>query len=157
MRISDIAYAKSQISAFNAAADFRQRVPVSVNDRDKPKKRLSVAKDLVELGFTIHVDRRHLPEAKGVRGIACERLYKLARTERRPNVLDMMKNGEIAFIINSPSGQASREDEVKIRSTAISMKISHATNLAAAEACVKAMRSLRDQELTVKTLQEFHS
>ena len=68
----------------------------------------------------------------------------------------MMKNGEIQFVINTPSDQAAREDEVKIRSTAIAMKVSHATNLAAAEASVKAMRSLKEMELTVKPLQDYH-
>ena len=147
-----MAYAKSQISAFNPLPT-EGNVFLSVNDQDKPRA-VQVAKDLQELGFTIWSTGGTYQRLKD-EGIACERLFKL-HEERRPNVLDMMKNGEIAFIINSPSGQAARADEVKIRSTAISMKVSHATNLAAAEACTKAIRSLRDQELTVKPLQEFH-
>jgi len=51
----------------------------------------------------------------------------------------------------------SRADEILIRSTAIAQKISHATNLSAAEASVKAMRSLKDKELTVKSIQEYHA
>jgi carbamoyl-phosphate synthase large subunit len=56
-----------------------------------------------------------------------------------------------------PSGHESRADEVQIRSTAIAQKISHATNLSAAEASVKAMRSLKEKELTVKSIQEYHA
>ena len=69
----------------------------------------------------------------------------------------MMKNQQIHFVINTPSTHESRADEILIRSTAIAQKISHATNLSAAEASVKAMRSLKDKELTVKSIQEYHA
>ncbi len=68
----------------------------------------------------------------------------------------MMKNRDIHFIVNTPSGHEARADEVRIRSTAIAQKISHATNLSAAEASVKAIRSLKERELTVKSIQEYH-
>ena len=64
---------------------------------------------------------------------------------------------DIHFIVNTPSGHEAREDEVQIRSTAIAQKISHATNLSAAEASVKAIRSLKNLDLTVKPLQEYHA
>ena len=73
----------------------------------------------------------------------------------RPNVIDMLKNREITFIINTPSTHEAREDEVKIRSTAVAEKTSYVTNMAAAEASVKAIRSLQEQELTVKSIQEY--
>jgi carbamoyl-phosphate synthase large subunit len=69
----------------------------------------------------------------------------------------MMKNGEINFVVNTPSGHEAREDEIKIRSGAVTNKISHCTNLSAASASVQAIRSLQEKEFTVKTLQEFHS
>ena len=69
---------------------------------------------------------------------------------------NLASRGEIQFIINTPASHESRADEILIRSTAIAQKISHATNLAAAEASVKAMRSLKCTELTVKCLQEYH-
>jgi hypothetical protein len=58
---------------------------------------------------------------------------------------------------NTPSGHAAREDEVKIRSGAVANKISYCTNMAAAAASVKAIRSLKEQELTVKSIQEYHA
>jgi carbamoyl-phosphate synthase large subunit len=69
----------------------------------------------------------------------------------------MMKNHEIDYLINTPATHESRADEILIRSTAIAQKISHATNMAAAEATVKAMRSLKEKEFTVKSIQEYHA
>jgi carbamoyl-phosphate synthase large subunit len=89
-------------------------------------------------------------------GIPSHRVYKVLE-QARPNVIDMMKNGEIHFIINTPSTHESRADEILIRSTAIAQKISHATNLAAAEASVKGMRSLKTLEFKVKSIQEYHA
>jgi len=148
-----MAYAKSQISAFNPLPTGGN-VFLSVTDRDKDRA-VAVARDLVALGFTLWATGGTW-QRLGEEEIPCERVYKL-NEERRPNVVDMMKNGEIDFVINTPSDQVARADEVKIRSTAIVAKVSHATNLSAAEACVRAIRALKEQELTVKPLQEYHS
>ena len=148
-----LAYAKSQISAFNPLPT-EGNVFFSVNDRDKPAS-LSIAQELVKLGFTIYSTGGTYKFLKD-EGIAVERLYKLAE-QKRPNVLDMMKNGEINFVVNTPSGHEAREDEIKIRSGAVTNKISHCTNLSAASASVQAIRSLQEKEFTVKTLQEFHA
>ena len=148
-----MAYAKSQISAFNPLPTSGN-VFLSVSDRDKDRA-VAIARDLVEMGFTIYstggTHDRLIKE-----GIPSTRLFKL-HEQARPNVLDMLKNNEIHFIINTPSTHEARADEVKIRSTAIAQKTSHATNLSAAEASVKAIRSLKSQELTVKSIQEYHA
>jgi len=148
-----MAYAKSQISAFNPLPTSGN-VFLSVSDRDKDRA-VSIARDLAEMGFTIYstggTHDRLIKE-----GIPSNRLFKL-HEQARPNVLDMLKNNEIHFIINTPSTHEARADEVKIRSTAIAQKTSHATNLSAAEASVKAIRSLKSQELTVKSIQEYHA
>ncbi|MGB0774445.1 MAG: carbamoyl-phosphate synthase large subunit, partial [Akkermansiaceae bacterium] len=147
-----MAYAKAQISAFNPLPTGGN-VFFSVNDRDKDRA-VPVARELSELGFEIYATggtyRRFKDE-----GIAVHRLYKLAE-QKRPNVMDMMKNGDIHFIINTPSGHEARADEVTIRSGAVASKISHCTNLSAAEASIQAIRSLQEKELTVTTLQEYH-
>ena len=147
-----LAYAKSQISAFNPLPT-KGNVFLSVNDRDKPQS-LDIAKELVELGFTIYSTGGTYKFLKG-EGVSVERLYKLAE-QKRPNVLDMMKNGEIDFVINTPSGHEARADEITIRSAAVTNKVSHCTNLSAAVASVQAIRSLQEKEFTVTTLQEFH-
>ncbi|MCH1499280.1 MAG: carbamoyl-phosphate synthase large subunit, partial [Akkermansiaceae bacterium] len=147
-----MAYAKSQMSAFNPLPK-EGNVFFSVNDRDKDRA-IPVARELAELGFKIHATGGTYKCFKD-ESIEVERLYKLAE-HKRPNVIDMMKNGDIHFIINTPSGHEAREDEVKIRSGAVQHKISHCTNLAAAEASVKAIRALLENELTVTPLQEHH-
>ena len=147
-----MAYAKAQISAFNPLPTGGN-VFFSVNDRDKDRA-VPIAKDLADLGFTIYATggtyKRFAEE-----GLPVSRLYKLAE-QKRPNVVDMMKNGDIQFIINTPSGHEAREDEVTIRSGAVANKISHCTNLSAAEASILAIRSLQENELKVTTLQEYH-
>ena len=148
-----MAYAKSQISAFNPLPTTGN-VFLSVSDRDKDRA-VPVARDLVDLGFKIY-STGGTHARLTAEGIPCTRLFKLAE-QARPNVIDMMKNREIHFVINTPSGHEARADEVQIRSTAIAQKISHATNLSAAEASVKAIRSLKGNNLTVKSIQEYHS
>ena len=148
-----MAYAKAQISAFNPLPK-EGNVFFSVNDRDKDRA-VTIARDLANLGFKIHATGGTFKRLEA-EGIEVNRLYKLAE-QKRPNVIDMMKNGDIDFIINTPSGHEAREDEVKIRSGAVQHKISHCTNLSAAEASVKAIRSLQDREFTVTPLQEHHN
>ena len=147
-----MAYAKSQISGFNPLP-MEGNVFISVSDRDKETVPL-IASQFVEAGFTLYATGgtfQKLEEA----GVPAKRLYKLAE-RRRPNVVDMMKNGEIQFVVNTPSSHESRADEVAIRSTAVANKVSHCTNLAAAEASVKAIRSLQQREFKVTPLQEYY-
>jgi carbamoyl-phosphate synthase large subunit len=148
-----MAYAKSQISAFNPLPTSGN-VFLSVSDRDKDRA-VAVARDLASLGFTIY-STGGTHTRLSAEGIPSNRLFKLAE-QARPNVIDMMKNREIHFVINTPSGHEARADEVQIRATAIAQKISHATNLAAAEASVKAIRSLKEKEFTVQSIQEYHA
>ncbi len=147
-----MAYAKAQISAFNPLPT-EGKVFISVNDRDKPEA-AKIAKDLESLGFEIIATGgtyKHFIE----QGISATRVYKLAE-RKRPNVLDMMKNGEIAFVINTPSGHEARADEIEIRSQAVTNKVSHCTNLSAAQASVLAIKALQDEELTVTPIQAYH-
>ena len=147
-----MAYAKSQISAFNPLP-MEGNVFFSVSDRDK-EDAVPIAREFVEAGFTLYATGgtyRTLDEA----GVPAQRLYKLAE-RKRPNILDMMKNGEIHFIVNTPSSHESRADEVVIRSTAVANKVSHCTNLAAAAASVQAIRSLQAREFTVTPLQDYY-
>ena len=84
-----------------------------------------------------------------------KKLFKLG--EGRPNALDMLKNGELAMIINTPHGKAAREDEIKIRSTASSSRVPVITTLRAAQASLEGIRALREHGLNVRTLQEHHA
>ncbi len=148
-----MAYAKSQISAFNPLPK-EGTVFFSVADRDK-ERAIDVARGLHELGFKIVSTGGTLAKLAEA-GIPADRVYKVLE-QARPNVIDMMKNNEIHFLINTPATHESRADEILIRSTAIAQKISYATNMAAAEASVRAIRSLKESELTVKSIQEYHA
>ncbi len=147
-----LAYAKAQMSAQPALPESGN-VFLSVRDSDKPAI-IPVAKEFAELGFTLYATagtQAALAEA----GVKAENLFRL--NEGRPNCLDMIKNGEIQFIINTPSGTQPRIDEMKIRSLAVANRIATMTTVRGAQASVAAIRSLKEKPLEVKSLQEYHA
>lgn len=75
---------------------------------------------------------------------------------QRPNVIDLMKNKDIAFVINTPSGKNTREDEIKIRTAAMQNRIPIMTTLRGADAALMAIKSLQASEVQVRALQEYH-
>ena len=87
-------------------------------------------------------------------GVPVTKVHKIR--QGRPHVLDLVRNGEIHFIINSPSGKIPREDEVRIRNASLARKIPIMTTVRAAQASVNGIRSLQRSSLKVKTLQEYH-
>ena len=149
-----MAYAKSQMAA-SAALPLKGNLFISVKDRDKPQA-VEIAREYHELGFNIFSTSgtaKFLEEAS----IPVTELFKLAE-KRRPNVLDMIKNGEVDFIINTPSADRSpRVDEITIRSTAVANAIPVMTNLRAAQASAMAIKSMQQGEMEVAPLQEYHS
>ena len=108
-----LAYAKSQMAA-PPPLPVQGNVFVSVKDADK-QAILPVVREFVEIGFGI-IATSGTAEILTKAGITVTKVFKLR--EGRPNVLDRVKNGDIHFIINTPSGKMPRQDEVKIRSAA---------------------------------------
>jgi carbamoyl-phosphate synthase large subunit len=147
-----LAYAKSQMAA-QPPLPLSGNVFISVRDADKPAA-VHLASGLLQLGFKVF-STSGTATALEAGGIEVNRLYKL--TEGRPNVLDMLKNGEIGLIINTPAGPVARQDEVKIRTTALYQRVPVMTTLAAAQATLRALRSLKTKPLGVKSLQEYHA
>jgi carbamoyl-phosphate synthase large subunit len=147
-----IAYAKAQMAA-QPALPQSGNVFISVADAEKPKV-AEIARSFEELGFTLYATSGTAAALKSA-GVKVKKLFKL--TEGRPNALDMIKNGELAMIINTPSGKVAREDEVRIRSTANSARIPVVTTLRAAKACIEGIRAIREHGLDVKPLQEYHA
>ena len=148
-----MAYAKSQMAA-SCPLPLEGNVFISLKDRDKDKAK-EIIKEYHELGFKLF-STEGTAKAIENEGIPVTKLFKLAE-KRRPNVLDMIKNGEIDFVINTTSGDRNpRADEVTIRSSAVANAIPVMTNLNAAKASSMAIRSLKSLDLNVKTLQEFH-
>jgi carbamoyl-phosphate synthase large subunit len=147
-----LAYAKSQMAAM-PPLPLSGNVFISVRDADKPAI-LDLARGLQELGFWVYSTSGTATALENA-GVPVARLNKI--TEGRPNVLDMLKNGEIALIINTPAGPVARQDEVKIRTTALYQRVPVMTTLAAARASLLALRSLKSKTLGVKSLQEYHA
>ncbi len=146
------AYAKSQAAAGNPLPKSGA-VLFSVNDNDKNKNTIDIARDFVNLGFKI-IATEGTSKFFSENGIENESVFKVS--EGRPNIVDYIKNGKIQFIVNTPLGEEARYDEYAIGWAAIEHRVSFATTLSAAWAAVKAIKSLQSGELNVKPIQSFH-
>ena len=129
-------------------------VLISVNRKDKDDV-VQVAKSLYEDGFTI-VATTNTCKLINESGIPAQRVKKLS--EGRPNVSDLIANGEIQLIINSPVAKDSVEDDSYLRKAAIKAKIPYITTIAAAKATADGIHYVKSHETgEVKSLQELHS
>jgi carbamoylphosphate synthase large subunit/REP element-mobilizing transposase RayT len=146
-----LAYAKSQMAA-PPPLPKSGNVFISVKDSEKPGV-IPLAREFVDLGFQI-IATSGTWAALHAAGVPVTKVHKIR--EGRPNVLDLVTNRDIDFIINSPSGKIPREDEVKIRNASLAQKIPIMTTLRAAQASANGIRSLQRSKLHVKTLQEYH-
>ncbi|PIQ88044.1 MAG: carbamoyl phosphate synthase large subunit, partial [Candidatus Omnitrophica bacterium CG11_big_fil_rev_8_21_14_0_20_43_6] len=145
------AYIKSQIAA-------GQKIPksgnvfISVHDRDK-RDIVFIAKKLKDLGFNILASSGTASVLEN-NNISAKVLPKIS--EGRPNILDLMKDGKIQMVINTPSGRIPRQDEVKIRSQVILYNIPYTTTIFGAQATVNGIEILSKKDLGAKSLQEYH-
>jgi len=125
---------------------------VTVNDRDKAQL-LPLARALVAMGFEL-VATNGTAAFLRANDLPCAHVYKVL--EGRPNAVDLMKNGAIQLVINTPLGKASYFDEKALRTTATQRGIPLITTLSGGQAMVEAIRSLKQGALTVKSLQEIY-
>jgi carbamoyl-phosphate synthase large subunit len=146
-----LAYAKSQMAA-PPPLPKKGNVFISVKNTDKEAV-IPVAREFVKLGFGI-ISTSGTAEALAETKIKVKKVFKLH--EGRPNVLDRIKNGDINFIINTPSGKIPREHEIEIRNAALAAKIPIMTTVRAAQASANGIRSLQKSKLQVRSLQEYH-
>ena len=147
-----LAYAKSQMAA-PPPLPKKGNVFISVKDADK-EAIIPLAREFVKLGFGI-ISTSGTADALAKAKIKVKRVFKLH--EGRPNVLDRVKNGDISFIINTPSGKIPREHEVTIRNAALAQKIPIMTTVRAAQASANGIRSLQKSKVQVRSLQEYHA
>jgi len=147
-----LAYAKSQMAA-PPPLPKRGKVFISVKDTDKEAV-IPVAREFVKLGFEI-ISTSGTADALTKAKIKVTKVFKIH--EGRPNVLDRIKNGDINFIINTPSGKIPREHEVVIRNAALAAKIPIMTTVRAALASTNGIRSLQKRKVQVRSLQEYHA
>src|SRR5881296_1974149 len=133
-----IAYAKSQMAA-GGPLPMDGCVFISVSDAHK-KEVAAVAKLFTDLGFEI-ISTAGTASILEKAGLTVRRVFKLA--EGRPNAIDLLKNNEIQLVINTPSGEAPRADEVKIRTTAVYTSTPIMTTLRGARAAASGIAALK--------------
>ena len=145
------AFARAQEAASIKTPPTSGKVFVSVRDPDK-KRVLPVARDLVERGYTIVATagtaawlRQH--------DIACEQINKVI--EGRPHVVDLIKNGEIAYIVNTTEGKQAISDSFSIRREALQHRVTYSTTVAGAKALLHSLEYRGSGP--VWSLQELHA
>ncbi len=144
------AYAKAEIGAGNILP-MKGNIFISVNDIDKMKV-IPIARDFYELGYDL-IATDGTFNLLSQNGIKCKLIAKVG--EGRPNVVDYIKNNEIQFIINTPLGQKSRFDEYEIGKSAIRYNIIATTTISGAQAALRAIRRIKSNDLTYKSLQDI--
>ncbi len=146
------AFIKSQIAA-GQHLPRSGTVFMSVRNQNKRAATL-IAQRLEALGFhlvatqgTARVLQRH-----GLNAIPVKKIH-----EGRPNVLDLIKSGQIQLVINTPSGRLPRADEVQIRAAATALGIPCITTMAGAQASINGIEALMKRPLAVKPIQDYHA
>jgi carbamoyl-phosphate synthase large subunit len=143
--------AKSQMSAGNTLP-VKGQVFISVNESDKNDITLGIARGFQRLGFSI-VATEGTAHFLNTNGVTSSRVYKV--DEGRPNVVDLIKNGEIHIVVNTPLGEESRYDEFAIGTAALEQKIAVVTTLSAAATAVKGIERQQTGTLDVMSIQEY--
>jgi carbamoyl-phosphate synthase large subunit len=146
-----IAFAKAELAA-GQILPRKGRVFISVKNRDK-RAVIFIAKKLSDFGFQI-VATRGTAKALAQSGIPVEAVNKVH--EGRPNIVDRIKNREIDLIINTPTGRRPKRDQVSIRAVAVAHNVPLITTISGAAASVQGIEALLQEEITVKSLQEYH-
>ncbi|MCL2402744.1 MAG: carbamoyl-phosphate synthase large subunit [Coriobacteriia bacterium] len=156
-----LAYAKAQLAidyslpvapkALPADSDAPKAAFISVSDRDK-RDVVPLARDLHNMGFEL-MATSGTEKVLTAAGLPVTRTRK--KSEGRPNILDHMKNGEVALVINTPHGEESRGDGYWIRSMAVQSRIPNMTNLATAHAMVQAIEAADVDAMGITAMQDF--
>ena len=146
-----MAFAKSQMAA-QPGLPTSGNVFISVKDHDK-EAGASVAKSFHELGFKIF-STAGTAAFLASKGIPVTKTFKLSEGAR-PNVVDMIKNGQMQIIVNTPSGMNPRLDENRIREEALLGRVCMITTIMGAYAAIQGIKALKGQPLNVKSLQEY--
>lgn len=129
-------------------------VLITVNDKDKDEV-VDLARDFAETGFKI-LASKHTGKLIQDAGIEVELVNKLQ--EGRPNILDLITNGKIDLIVNTPIGKDRNVDDSYLRKAAIKKKVPYMTTMAAAKATISGIQSLKKPGCgEVRSLQELHS
>jgi carbamoyl-phosphate synthase large subunit len=154
MGISDSfgsAFAKAQLAADNGLP-LEGTILITVNDHDKPTV-TPIARRFQEMGFRLLATEGTARYLRG-RGIPCERVFKVH--EGRPHCGDLIVNGEVQLLVNTPLGKHAQQDDYALRQAAIGRRVAYTTTLSAASAACDAILALRSRPPRVRALQEWH-
>ncbi|MDC7695809.1 carbamoyl-phosphate synthase large subunit [Asticcacaulis sp. DXS10W] len=144
------AFAKSQLGG-GTKLPTGGRVFVSVKDQDKPVI-VEAIRTLLSLGFEV-CGTAGTADYLATQGVKIDTIKKVL--EGRPNILDAIKNGEIALVFNTTEGKQALLDSFSIRRTTLMMKIPYYTTANGAVAAVRAIASGLKGELDVRSIQEY--
>jgi carbamoyl-phosphate synthase large subunit len=147
------AYLKSQVAA-GSALPATGKVFVSVKNRDK-RVVVTLAKRLAEMGFGL-VATGGTGRVLERQGMTVQLIHKVG-DGYRPNVIDLMKQGEIALLFNTPEDGRARKDSAAIRRTAVSQQIPYYLTVDGIQAAIGAIEASLKGELDVMSLQEYHA
>jgi carbamoyl-phosphate synthase large subunit len=153
MGISDSfgsAFAKAQLAASNGLP-LKGSILITVNDSDKPTV-TPIARRFHEMGFKLLATRGTAGYLRA-RGIPVSSVFKVH--EGRPNCLDMIVNGDVELLVNTPLGKHAQWDDYTLRQAAIRQRIAYTTTLSAASAASDAILSLKSRRPAVRSLQEW--
>ncbi|MFD1881692.1 carbamoyl-phosphate synthase large subunit [Paracoccus pacificus] len=143
------AFLKAQMGA-GTHLPYAGRVFISVKDADKTAELAQAARDLIDMGFSI-VATSGTAEFLATSGVSAERVNKVY--EGRPNIVDRLKNDEIAMVLNTTEGAQAIADSREIRAVALYDKIPYFTTAAGSIAAVAAIKSREEGEVGVRSLQ----
>jgi len=145
------AFAKSQIAA-GGALPLRGSLFLSVQNRDK-RAILPIAGGFADLGFKLVATEGTAGTLRrnGVEVTPLRKVY-----EGQPNILDLIRNGEVDLIINTPSGKRQAMDHLSIRSVAVLHRIPYITTISGASAALSGIQAMRRRGIGVRSLQEYH-
>jgi carbamoyl-phosphate synthase large subunit len=146
-----VAFAKAQIAAGNALPRDGA-VFVSVNQRDKARL-LSLVQRLARLGFEVHATHGTATFLEE-HGLTVRLVHKVGAG--RPDGMDLIKNGTVQLLINTPLGKRAQKDDYTLRQAAIAARLPYTTTLSAARAAVDAIEALHAHTFDVRSLQEWH-
>jgi carbamoyl-phosphate synthase large subunit len=155
MGISDsfgVAFAKASIAA-GSALPQSGTIFVSLNDNDKREGSANIIRSFVRLGFNV-IATEGTSEFLKRHAIANRPVLKAG--EGTLNIIDIIRNGWVQLIINTPLGQTSRQDEHEIGRTAMEYKVPFLTTLSAAASASKSIEQVRQKHLSVLSIQDHH-
>ena len=147
-----LAFAKSQIAAGNSLPT-RGLAFISLQDKHK-NEGINLAKKLVELNFTL-CGTAGTADIIKKNGIKCKKVNKVSGGS--PHIVDILNSKKIALVINTGGGKRTFavQDSIDLRRATLINKIPYCTTIAAADACIEAIDSLKNKKMKVKTIQEL--